>query len=163
MRLDRTDPDTDIEAYMIAQLYIAERGCAATEFFTQGKQEALVAISDYANYNSANAPPFLSLRESMSKLQRIYPERLKRMIISDPPFWMRMLFNMLSPFLAEKTTDKILMISGKNEKKSIFSDVFDIENTLPLMTDNLTLSVDTVNIKSYVDQLMYETLASVSK
>ncbi|KAL7578203.1 hypothetical protein ACA910_012631 [Epithemia clementina (nom. ined.)] len=158
IRFPRTSPETEMESFLIAQIYIAERGCAATEYHTRGQKEQLIAVADYANYSSANAPPMLSLRESMSKLQRIYTERLSKMIMSEPPFWMRMLYNLLSPFLAEKTTKKIAMVSGDVEKKATFDDIMDVEKPLPLMNQDLTMSADGFDVEAYINQLMYETL-----
>ena len=162
IRFPRTEPKTDIEAYMIAQLYIAERGCAATEFLSAGEREKLVAISDYATYVSANAPPVWSLRESMTKLQRIYPERLEKMIITDPPYWMRMLYNVLYPFLAEKTTRKITMTTGDVERKAAFQAIIDVERPPPLIQGDLSMSAESVDLDTYMNQLFYETLPSTS-
>jgi hypothetical protein len=44
-------------------------------------------------------------------LQSCYPERLGVLMVIDPPFWMRAVFNLVWPFLSTSTREKIKMSS----------------------------------------------------
>jgi hypothetical protein len=72
--------ETNEEAYILANLYSAERLMAATEFRTRGGQlgkERIVVAFDFTGYESSNAPPLSTLKKFVEILQRVYPERLK--------------------------------------------------------------------------------------
>jgi hypothetical protein len=72
--------ETNEEAYILANLYSAERLVAATEFRTRGGQlgkEKIVMAFDFMGYESSNAPPLSALKKFVEILQRVYPERLK--------------------------------------------------------------------------------------
>lgn len=113
IKMGRTSPETNHEAYVTAQLYVAERTMACTEFLSRGSQEKVVAVMDFENYSRSNAPPLLTLKEGISTLQSNYPERLKTAIITEPAFWMRGLYNLLYPLMSDDTRDKIQMAYGE--------------------------------------------------
>ena len=113
VKMDRQSPETNQEAYALMQLYVAERGIACTEFLSKGTQEKVVAVMDYQNYSSSNAPPIMTMKDSLSRLQTNYPERLKTAIITEPPFWMRGIYNLLYPLLSEDTRQKVQMAYGE--------------------------------------------------
>ena len=105
--------DADAEAYVMAQLYTAERAMAVTEYASHGAHEKVVAVFSFEDYSSSKSPPMPAMKESSTVLQRIYPERLKILIIYEPPFWMKALYTILYPFLSYATREKIQMKSGK--------------------------------------------------
>ncbi len=100
------------ESYILTQLYMAERSTAATEFCSLGTQERSLAIYDYNGFDSANAPPFQMQLNAATVLQKTYPERLGMVVMVEPPFWLRGLFNMIAPFLSTSITDRIKWVSG---------------------------------------------------
>ena len=100
------------ESYILTQLYMAERSTAATEFCSLGTQERSVAIYDYNGFDSNNAPAFQMQLNAATLLQKTYPERLGLVVMVEPPFWLRGLFSMISPFLSSSITDRIKWASG---------------------------------------------------
>jgi hypothetical protein len=100
------------ESYILTQLYMAERSTAATEFCSLGTQERSVAIYDYNGFDSNNAPPFQMQLNAATLLQKTFPERLGLVVMVEPPFWLRGLFSMISPFLSSSITERIKWASG---------------------------------------------------
>ena len=159
LRFSRTKADTNVEAYLVAQMYIAERATAATEFYSRGLHEKVVAIAEYKDYSSTNAPPMLSLREMIATLQQLYPERLFKMVMTDPPFWMRTLYNILYPLLAKKTTEKMVMTTGKEQKQEALEQLIDnVAQYVPCVDveKDWDISQEGVNLQVYLNQPMYK-------
>lgn len=115
----RTNRDTDIEGYLILQIYVAERAMALTEVASRGRQERIFVIFDFAAYNSQHAPPALELRGALADLQALYKERLHQLVILDPPFFLNLLYNIISPFLDTRTREKVRMASGAAERARV--------------------------------------------
>lgn len=113
IKFGRTSSETNHEAYVTAQIYLAERAMATTEFLSKGKEEKIIAVMDFYNYSSTNSPPLLTLKETLSLLQAYYPNRLQTGIITEPAFWMRTLYNLIYPIMSENTRDKVQMAFGE--------------------------------------------------
>lgn len=140
LKFHRQSGETTDEAYIMTQLYIAERAIAATEFLSQGKEEKVSAIFDFADYNSAHSPPRTAMQTMVVMLQRNYPERLHQLIVVDAPFWMRALFKLMSPFLNADVKAKVIMIYGDIEKESVIGPLVGKEQAMPFMIPNGQLS-----------------------
>lgn len=106
-------PDAD-EAFLLTQLYTAERAIAQSEF--TGKKEKLCVIFNFQNYSSRNSPSKMTLVTLVKVLQTCYPERLGILTVLEPPFWMRAIFNIVWPFLSRATADKIRMSQDFSEE-----------------------------------------------
>ena len=115
----RTNSDTNIEGYLVMQIYVAERAMALTEVASRGRQERVFCLFDFAAYNSQHAPPTLELRGALANLQSLYKERLHQLVILDPPFFLNLIFNIISPFLDGRTREKIAMVSGPTAREQI--------------------------------------------
>ena len=111
-RLTPYDKAAD-EEFILAQLYTAERAIATTEFSSRGNEEKVILIFDFNGYLANNTPSTFVLQKISQMLQRVYPERLKALIILEPPFWMRGLFLLIYPFLSSATREKMQMLSGE--------------------------------------------------
>lgn len=112
IKMPRESSETNEDAFITAQLYIAERVIAATEHLSEGKNEKVLAIFEFGNYSSSNAPPFRVMRAMSQVLQHNYPERALHLLILDPPFFMRTIFTLIHPFLSPDTKEKVIMLSG---------------------------------------------------
>jgi hypothetical protein len=112
LKLERRSAQHDQETFFIAHLYLIERAIATTEVLSEGREEKCLGIGDFGTYQSAYAPSRQALVALMDVLQRHYPERLQKMILLDPPFWMRSLYSILRVFLRSETREKIAMVSG---------------------------------------------------
>lgn len=113
IKMKRTSPGTMREAFLTTQLYVVDRAIACTEYLSRGVNEQIVAVMDFDGYSSSTAPPLLTLKETVTCLQDIYPERLKTAIITEPTFWMRGLYNVLYPLMSDDTRGKIQMAYGE--------------------------------------------------
>lgn len=115
----RTNSETNIEGYFVMQTYVAERAMALTEVASRGKQERVFCLFDFAAYTSQNAPPTLELRGALADLQSLYKERLYQLVILDPPFFLNLIFNIISPFLDSQTRAKIALMSGVDARERV--------------------------------------------
>ena len=100
------------EAYFLANLYVAERAIANTEYSSRGMGERLTTFFDFASYSSANSPPALLIKDTMTMLQAYYPERIGQSLVLDAPLWMQAVFKRVTPFLSEKTRKAIEILGG---------------------------------------------------
>jgi len=128
-RTARTE-ETNPQAYLYANIYIAERGLAVNEFLSLGKQEKLLVIFNFRQYNSANSPPH-HLHDIMTKMMsRTYPERLAKLILMEPSLWLRVGYKLVYPFLARDTRDKIAFlpnVQSEQRKRAVFGHLVDPE------------------------------------
>jgi hypothetical protein len=100
------------DSYILSQVYMAERSTATTEFYSLGTQERSVAVYDFNEFDSSNAPPFQMQLNAAQLLQKTFPERLGVVVMVEPPFWLRSLFNMISPFLSTTISERIKWAAG---------------------------------------------------
>jgi hypothetical protein len=112
IKFPRTKTGTSEESYIMAQIYMAERTIAGTEFLSLGTQERSLAVYDYNNFESSNAPPFKMQAAAATLLQNLYPERLKILVMLEPHFWLRGVLKLMNPFLSASITERIKMASG---------------------------------------------------
>jgi hypothetical protein len=112
LKLERRSAQHDQDTFFIAHLYLLERAIATTEVLSEGREEKCLGMGDFGTYQSAYAPSRQALMALIDALQRYYPERLKQMILLDPPLWMRALYSILRVFLRSETREKIVMVSG---------------------------------------------------
>jgi hypothetical protein len=115
------------EAYIITQIYTAERVLATTEYL-QGQQEEdyslsstgcsdkLLVLFSFEDYRSSQSLTTKAMTTSSQVLQRVYPERLFQLLILEPPFWMRTLMTLMYPFLSSDTARKLQLVTGKVSK-----------------------------------------------
>jgi len=134
------------ESFALAQLFVAERAVAASEFLSKGTAEKLSAIFDFGEYNSANSPPVMYLVNTIKMLQANYPERIGKALILDAPFWMRAVHQIIFPFLAKKTRDCISLLGGEASVS--------LSNLLPGSTSLADLREETVQTVVKPEQAM---------
>ena len=103
----RTSVESEQESYVLAMIYMAERAFACSEALTKGREEKIMCVFDYSGYSSSMTPALETTKTSILLLQRNYPERAKKIVVLDPPFWMRGLYSIISLFLAEVTREKV--------------------------------------------------------
>lgn len=133
IKMGRESSETDPQAYTLAQIYMAERALACTEVRTRGKQEKITVVFDFENYSSANSPPKTVILSTVKALQGNYPERLAKLIILDPPLWMRGVYALVYPFLATETRAKVVLTSGSAQKEQHLSPLIDVSQASPLL------------------------------
>lgn len=113
IKFPRTAGGVTEEEYLTTQIYIAERANACTEFVSRGRQETITAIFDFSSYDSSHSPPMKWQLSAIRTLQHLYPERLHKLVILEPPFWIRGLFRGIRPFLSGTTRHKIELVTDR--------------------------------------------------
>lgn len=142
----RTEAETSEEDFALTQIYLMERAIAATEFGSGGREEMITAVFDFCTFRSSLAPSKESIKRLASVLQTCYSERLKKLIITDPPFWMRALWGIIKPFLHPVTAAKFIVVSGDKKKQAVISELMSEDQAMPFLlpSGKLTDEVDLV-------------------
>jgi hypothetical protein len=141
-RSSRSTTQLDEEAFNLLALYMAERAYACSEIYSKGREEKILLVLDYSNYQSDMVPPKAISLESIKMLQRIYPERAKKIFVLDPPLWLQIAYLLISPFLVKETRDKICVVAGKSQRVKKIGAFVDVEQATPVMLDNGKLRAD---------------------
>lgn len=148
-----SNPKDADEAFLLTQLYTAERAIATSEFNTHGREEKLAVVFNCRDYNSSNSPATSTVITLTKVLQRSYPERLGIFVIVDPPFWMRALFNVVWPFMSKATTEKIKLASGKSSVEETFRALAGKDSNLFNMLANSDIA--SVDVNDYTQKPFY--------
>lgn len=129
----RTDKHTVDEEFVAMLVYIMERAIASTEFVSRGVQEKILVVLDFGTFRSSLAPPLSATKGIASILQHMYSERLKNLVIIDPPFWLRTMYSLIKPFLDPHTKAKFIVASGAKKKLETISTYANAEDVMPFM------------------------------
>jgi hypothetical protein len=130
----------DDEAFVLSVLYLMERAIASTEYFTLGKEEKIIVVLDFGQFSSSLSPPLSAVKKVAKILQYRYTERLFKMIIIDPPFWMRATYSVIKPFLDPVTTAKFILAAGDRAKHDAVSILIDDDQAMAFMLPKGKLS-----------------------
>jgi hypothetical protein len=123
----------DDEAFVLSVLYSMERAIASTEYYTGGVQEKIIVVLDFGQFSSSLSPSMSAVQTVAKILQNRYTERLFKMVIIDPPFWMRTMYLMIKPFLDPVTTAKFILAAGDRAKHSAVSVLIDTDQAMSFM------------------------------
>jgi hypothetical protein len=140
------------EAFLVTHLYTVERAIATTEYLSRGARQKITVLFSFQNYVSSNSPPFAYLKQSSVLLQSLYPERLQKLLILEPPFWMRGLYNLLYPFLSYATRDKVQLVSGMKKTDTIIRRLIDPSQAMKEILKDGQL-VKPVDLEIYLQQV----------
>jgi len=152
----RTNRDTNIEGYLMTQIYAAERAMALTEVASRGRQERIFVVFDFAGYISQHAPPTLQLRGALQDLQALYKERLHQLVILDPPFFLNLIYNIVAPFLDNITREKIVMVSGPAERLRVVTGSPERKAALScLLSQQKEEKGYGVNVKAFLQEISF--------
>jgi len=106
--------------YLTTQLYIVERANACSEFISRGRHEKMVAVFDFSTSSSDKSatrqhspPPIQWQVSAIRKVPSLYPERLYRLLLVEPPLWVRAIYHTLRRFLPTTTQEKIRIIADR--------------------------------------------------
>mmetsp|Transcript_8284 Transcript_8284/g.17907 ORF Transcript_8284/g.17907 Transcript_8284/m.17907 type:complete len:349 (-) Transcript_8284:74-1120(-) len=157
IKFPRISAETDVEAYVMAHLYIAERAMAATEILSRGKEEKIVALLDFETYSSSCKPPLSAMRLLIPLLQTNYPERVDHIVIVEPSFWMRAVFKLLSMFIDPHTMEKIVLINGETQRINKLKPLVAKEQAMPFMLPDGELTAK-VDINHYLENVPFFSL-----
>ncbi len=106
-RSSRNTPELDEEAYHLLILYATEHALATSELLSKGQTETCTLVLYFENYHSDNMPPLSIVRTSLTELQMLYPERITKVLVLDPPSWLRITYRIVSMFLSTETRNKV--------------------------------------------------------
>jgi hypothetical protein len=141
------------EAFLMTQIYTAEKAMATNEFELKSKEERLTVVFNFRDYSRKNSPSMYTIKTLAQVLQRCYPERLGVLIIVDPPFWIRSAFNIVWPLLSTATTEKIKLPSGQAAIDEAFHEVVGGNEKLAGMLANGDIS--SIDLIDYTKQPFY--------
>jgi hypothetical protein len=141
------------EAFILTQIYTAERALATNEFASKGKEEKVTAVFNFLGYSRKNTPPTAITLTMLKMIQRCYPERLGVLIVAHPPFWLRGVYNMVWPFLSTATVEKLRFPSGQAAVDDEFQNIVSGNKELEVMLANGDIS--SVDLTDYTQQPFY--------
>jgi CRAL/TRIO domain len=150
----RTVKGLDEDGFVASVIYTMERAIAVTEAHSEGELEKIMVVLDFKTFKSALAPSWNTIKRVATILQNRYPERLKKLVVIDPPFWMRTMYSLLNPFLDPETKAKFVLVSGDFNKQTVLSEFIDVEQAMPWMLPKGKL-VDPVDIECYLKQVPF--------
>lgn len=142
------------EDFIAMMMYTMERAIAVTEVGSRGLEEKLLVVLDFGSFSSSLAPPLSAIKELAAILQSRYTERLKTLIIIDPPFWMRTMYNLIGPFLDPVTKAKFSVVSGAKQKEEIVSQYVSRCHAMPWLLPNGELKSE-VDLDHYVTHVAF--------
>ncbi len=145
------------EAFIITILYTMERAIACTEALSKGRHEKIIAVLYFAHFHFSHSPSLTAVKKLASILQHRYPERLKNLVVIDPPFWIRAMYSLVKPFLDPDTRQKFILASGDKGKQQVLSNLIDIDQAMPFMLPGGRLS-DPVDVDRYTSQVPFHCL-----
>jgi len=150
----RTQTGTDDDEFVLSQLYLMERAIAVTEYESVGRIEKITAVFDFNNFQSSLAPNFEAVKSVSGILQNRYSERLQKLVITDPPFWMRAAYGVLKPFLDPVTSAKFIMVSGSKRKQQVIADLIDEDQAMPFLLPSGKL-IDKVDDRVFIQHVPF--------
>ena len=107
-------------------VYHLERAIAATR--SKSGREKVCIVIGYEGFKLSNAPPISTTKYTLNILQGMYPERMFRAYICDPPLYFRTFWGIIRHFIDPCTLDKIAFCAGK-EGKALLERDFDTTTT----------------------------------
>lgn len=125
MKMHRTSPDSMSKNHLIHTIYLLERAMACTELQSEGKQEQVFSICDFAKYARATVPAKGESKPTIQALQDHYPERLLHHVV----VWvdggglarilLKSIWAVVKWFLDSKTRTKVEFIFNAVSTKSL--------------------------------------------
>ena len=130
-----------VESFLDFVIYIIERTIACTEAMSEGRSENIVVVLDCKR---SCAPCLKAMKAAVRILQNHFPNRLKNLVIIDPPAWLSGAYHLLKPFLDPDTRTKFMMATSKKQKAASFGGLIDESQASPNMLVNgeLTSPID---------------------
>ena len=145
----RTASGASDDAFLYLMLHVMERATAATESLSMASHEKIMVVLDFGTFDSSVAPSWKASKSVAKMLQDHFPERLKRLVVLDPPFWIKAMYKMVSPFLDPLTKKKFVVCSGSEQKQSVMEEFIEPEQAMPFMRPDGKLT-DEVDVEHYL-------------
>ena len=99
--------------YVMTQLFAAEKSNAVVEYMSKGKEQSIMAIFDFSSMSSKHSPALSWQITALQTIQHLYPERLQKLVVLEPPLWIRGLFISIKPFMSKTTSNKIQIVTDR--------------------------------------------------
>ena len=115
VKLPRRKPGATESSYIHQQLYVAERSAAVTEYVSRGKLDTVTAIFNLKNQPKGNAPALTWQYNVIGMVQQVAPGRIGRVLVLDPPFLIRQVFNLIKPLLSQSLKESTDLCSGSTK------------------------------------------------
>ncbi|KAG7363900.1 CRAL/TRIO domain containing protein [Nitzschia inconspicua] len=112
----------DDDAFVDTIVYMMERACAATEYYTRGRKDKVVVVID--TQGSVSPPSIQAAKRCVQILQTYYPGRLLQLVIWNPPFVLNALHKCIKPFLDPDTASKFVFCKGQGQIQHTMNQLF---------------------------------------
>ena len=119
IKMARHNGGTTEQAYIRHQLYLAERSTAVTEYISRGQHDTICAIFNLQHQNSSMSPAVAWQVRTIKLLQTVVPGRMAKVLVIEPPFLIRQVFNVIKTFLSTSLKESIFLVSGNAETKDL--------------------------------------------
>jgi len=150
----RSCKETTEETFLVTIIYMMERACAATETYSQGKEQAMDVVLDIGGFKANCAPRRSTLKTVFHVLQSHYCQRLNVLVVLDPPLWMSALYTVVSAFLDQRTRRKFQMPRGSKAKQSKLAATLRLPSDLDVDVLNILVSVPFETADGAVENLL---------
>lgn len=150
----RTDVLETDEHFILTQIYNVERAIAASEYGSLGQQEMICVVFDFSTFNHSLAPSVGVVKELVSILESSYSDRLKIIIITDPPLWLRSIWLVIKPFVHPDTREKLVMANGPKKKNDIVGRIVEEDQAMPFLLPSGKLTEE-VCIERFVKEVPF--------
>ncbi|GKY93174.1 hypothetical protein MPSEU_000285400 [Mayamaea pseudoterrestris] len=150
----RTEGVENDEDFIMTQLYNVERAIAASEYTSNGLQEMICVVFDFADLKHSMAPSISLVKDLVGELEACYCDRLDTLFIVDPPFWMRTIWGAVKPFLHPDTQKKIIMAKGDKEKSATVGELVEEDQAMPFLLPEGELSEE-VSVERFTKDIPF--------
>lgn len=131
----RTETTWDEEFFIKGNIFMLEKALACTERRTDGLQNKVIVMYDYAGYGLANTPPTKLVGKLLFCLRDHFPEKLQHVFVVDAPFVFRAFWAIIKHFIDPITKELVCFISGEEAKKQVLGSIIDNDEASTWMFD----------------------------
>ena len=153
IKMSRQKGETTEQAYIRQQLYLAERSTAVTEYISRGRHDTTCAIFNLQHQSSSMSPAVAWQVRTIKLLQTVAPGRMAKLLVIEPPFLIRQVFNVIKAFLSTSLQESVFLVSGKAKTQAL------IEQTLAspcvLSPDGSLATPAGVDIEKYLFEIPF--------
>jgi len=147
--------DATPEEILAATVYHGERAIACTERRSKDAHEKYYVAFDYSGFKYEHAISLAAAKMVVFALRDHYCERVQAIYLLDAPMVFQMFWNIIKPFIDPDTKKKIKFITGEEEKKKEFGDLFDKEEAVSCILDDGHL-VGSHDVYKYLHEVPFD-------
>jgi len=147
--------DDTPDGILAAILYNAERAIACTERRSEESLEQFNIVFDYSGLKYEHSMSLAAAKAVVFALRDHYCERVQGIYLLDAPMVFQIFWNLIWPFLDPDTKKKIKFVTGEEEKKQEFGDLFDKEEAVSCILADGHL-VGSFDVPKYLHEVPFD-------